>query len=229
MFETLIFIFLGIGFFSFRQNFSHLSVGIFFITLALMLIGRMFNIFLCSRITNLTRHDNHIDNKKQFFLWFSGARGAMAFALSLKSVKDFPEVGYTFLLLTLFLTLFTIIYTSLFLDYTLHKCEVIYHVEADNFDENFEEKNCFQRIKKSVGDFNTKYIMKTVYRDHKEEGRMSSPEIHSKRDVLKNSSDEHSGHHEKNFKMDHLYEEGKKEDSLQEKRNVPIKNMHLFE
>jgi len=60
----------------------------------------------------------------------------MAFALSIKSVTDFPEVGPIFLLLTLIITAFTLIYSSIFLETTLNKCGIVIKEDEQSLEEN---------------------------------------------------------------------------------------------
>jgi len=62
----------------------------------------------------MSRYKNLIDNKKKFFLWFAGARGAMAFALAIKTeeVLKNKDKGGTILFLTLIITLFTVSYLN---------------------------------------------------------------------------------------------------------------------
>lgn len=55
----------------------------------------------------------------------------MAFALAIKSKFDLPRVGSIFFLLTLIVTAFTLIYSALFLETTLHKCDVILKEESN--------------------------------------------------------------------------------------------------
>ncbi|KAF3794994.1 Sodium/hydrogen exchanger 6 [Nymphaea thermarum] len=50
------------------------------------------NVFSCAFLVNLVRPANRqIPTKHQKALWYSGLRGAMAFALALQSVHDLPE------------------------------------------------------------------------------------------------------------------------------------------
>ena len=55
--------------------------------------SRFANIWVCTRVVNLLRHpEMHVPEKHEFMLWFSGLRGAIAFALSLQAVEDLPGV-----------------------------------------------------------------------------------------------------------------------------------------
>ena len=111
-----------------------------------------------------TSRKEKLDGKKQLFLWFAGCRGAMAFALSIKSIIDFPENGKIFLVITLIIALFTLLYSTFFLDCTLRKCEITNFCNADNFDENILSKNpnCFDRFKLKIMNFNESYLKKCI-------------------------------------------------------------------
>ena len=129
----------------------------------IILLSRFLNIVTCTYLLNTSRKEK-LDGKKQFFLWFAGCRGAMAFALSIKSIIDFPENGKIFLVLTLIIALFTLLYSTLFLDCTLKKCGITDFCDADNFDQNILSKNpnCFDRFKVSIMNFNENYFKKCI-------------------------------------------------------------------
>ena len=120
------------------------------------------NIIICSFFANLSR-DKYtiIDFKKQFFLWFSGVRGAMAFALAIKSKFDFPGVGSMFLLLTLIITAFTFIYSSFLLEDTLYKCGIIILEEDIDSSEKFPntEKDNFGKIKEMMYNLHAGFLI----------------------------------------------------------------------
>ncbi|KAG4946068.1 hypothetical protein JHK87_042075 [Glycine soja] len=66
---------------------SILFTGIIFIGIA-----RAANVFSCAYLVNLVRPTHRkIPSKHQKALWYSGLRGAMAFALALQSIHDLPE------------------------------------------------------------------------------------------------------------------------------------------
>ena len=148
------------------------------ILILITLFSRFINIYICTKLLNKSRKEP-IDAKKQFFLWFAGCRGAMAFALSIKSIIDFPEKGKVFLVLTLIIALFTLIYSTLFLDYTLNECgiinkntnENINDIDIDNDSINnsnilsIEKKtngNCFDLFKIKIINFNKNYLKKYI-------------------------------------------------------------------
>ena len=77
--ESMVFAYLGMAIFSFSHSFKPAFV---IWTLILCLVGRAINIFPISVIVNKFR-EHQIDFKKQFIMWFSGLRGAIAFSLAL--------------------------------------------------------------------------------------------------------------------------------------------------
>ncbi|XP_056015707.1 sodium/hydrogen exchanger 8-like isoform X2 [Ostrea edulis] len=103
--ETCVFAYLGLAFFSFK-----LMVKPAFViwSIALVLLGRAFNIFPLSFIMNYFR-EHKITRNNQFIMWFSGLRGAIAFALSLHLEFE-QEKRYVLVTATLIIVLFTIFF-----------------------------------------------------------------------------------------------------------------------
>ncbi|XP_061197565.1 sodium/hydrogen exchanger 8-like [Saccostrea echinata] len=103
--ETCVFAYLGLALFSFK-----LTVKPAFViwSIALILIGRACNIFPLSFIMNYFR-EHKITRKNQFIMWFSGLRGAIAFALSLHLEFE-QEKRYVLVTATLIIVLFTVIF-----------------------------------------------------------------------------------------------------------------------
>ena len=82
--ETLVFLFLGIGLVVFDHPFSECGWGTIFTTILNLNIARFLNIWICSFIVNRYRSEGTKFNfKTQFVMWFSGLRGAMAYAIAL--------------------------------------------------------------------------------------------------------------------------------------------------
>jgi NhaP-type Na+/H+ or K+/H+ antiporter len=106
--ESLIFIFLGMGMFSFGLPFEKMGLGLFLVMLAAVLVGRAVNIFGNTAFLNMFRI-HKISGAFQFLMWFSGLRGAIAFALAIDSLKRFPENGDVILTLTLLYAVITIL------------------------------------------------------------------------------------------------------------------------
>ncbi|XP_033754678.1 sodium/hydrogen exchanger 8-like [Pecten maximus] len=105
MAETCVFAYLGLAFFSFK-----LIVKPAFViwSIVLILIGRALNIFPLSFLLNYFR-EHKITRRMQFIMWFSGLRGAIAFALSLH-LEFSPEKRYVLVTATLIIVLFTVMF-----------------------------------------------------------------------------------------------------------------------
>ncbi|PIN20050.1 Sodium/hydrogen exchanger protein [Handroanthus impetiginosus] len=88
--ETFVFIYMGFDIAMEKHSGSHM--GFIFFSILLIGIARAANVFSCSYLVNLVRPSHRkIPMKHQKALWYSGLRGAMAFALALQSVHDLPE------------------------------------------------------------------------------------------------------------------------------------------
>ncbi|XP_078688149.1 sodium/hydrogen exchanger 8-like isoform X1 [Branchiostoma floridae x Branchiostoma belcheri] len=103
--ETCVFAYLGLAIFSFRHNFKPAFVVW---SIVLCLLGRAVNIFPLSYIVNIFR-DHKITKKMQFVMWFSGLRGAIAYALSLHLELE-GEKRHVIITTTLIIVLFTILF-----------------------------------------------------------------------------------------------------------------------
>mmetsp|Transcript_595 Transcript_595/g.1294 ORF Transcript_595/g.1294 Transcript_595/m.1294 type:complete len:291 (-) Transcript_595:156-1028(-) len=79
--EHLVFVYMGMGFFTGR--FTRWDPTLIAAAIVLCLVARVFNTFPLSALANLTRPEpTKISPKMQVVIWFSGLRGAIAFALS---------------------------------------------------------------------------------------------------------------------------------------------------
>lgn len=106
LFETFIFIYLGMALFAFKHAWDPVLI---ILMLPIMLISRALNIFPISFAVNLTRKVHHkIPMNQQIMLWFGGLRGAMAFALSISVPTREPFSDRVFLTTTLVVAIFTI-------------------------------------------------------------------------------------------------------------------------
>jgi sodium/hydrogen exchanger 3 len=79
--ETLVFVYLGLALFTSESN-----IDIVFIVAGIIVISiaRAANIYPLTFLVNLSRpRERWITQKYQFFMWFAGLRGAIAFVLSL--------------------------------------------------------------------------------------------------------------------------------------------------
>ncbi|KAF3520246.1 hypothetical protein DY000_02062131 [Brassica cretica] len=83
--ETFVFIYMGFDIAMENHSWSHVGFILFSIV-------RAANVFGCGYLVNLVRPAHRkIPMTHQKALWYSGLRGAMAFALALQSVHDLPE------------------------------------------------------------------------------------------------------------------------------------------
>ncbi|KAK7077214.1 Sodium/hydrogen exchanger 8 [Halocaridina rubra] len=101
--ECTVFIYLGLAIFSFKHQF-HIALVIW--SIVLCLLGRAMNIFPLSWLVNKFR-DHKISYKMMFIMWFSGLRGAIAYALSLH-LEFSDEKRHVIVTTTLIIVLFTI-------------------------------------------------------------------------------------------------------------------------
>ena len=76
--------------------------------IVVLFIARAANVIICSLLLNLKVRKTIISVKMQVMSFFSGLRGAMAFALAMESIEDYPRRGRIMLLITITFALFTI-------------------------------------------------------------------------------------------------------------------------
>jgi len=102
--ETFVFVYMGINVFSFSPKVNW-DPGFVVIATLLCPVGRAFNIFPLSFLSNLLRREK-ITWKLQVALWFSGLRGAIAFALALNArTPHAPSLVAATIMIILFTTL----------------------------------------------------------------------------------------------------------------------------
>ena len=81
-----------------------------FLTIINLNIARFLNIWIVSWILNEFRtQENQLTNKHKMVMMFSGLRGAMAYALALKSTLDFV-IGPIILIVTLIYSIISILF-----------------------------------------------------------------------------------------------------------------------
>mmetsp|Transcript_38347 Transcript_38347/g.98738 ORF Transcript_38347/g.98738 Transcript_38347/m.98738 type:complete len:536 (-) Transcript_38347:133-1740(-) len=117
--ELFIFIYLGLALFSFDEFWdcaaasSTISehVSLIIVTILICLVTRVMNVLPNIAIVNAFRPKHHkINAKFQLVIWYSGLRGAMAFALSVKAMIAFRTNGVMIMTLTIFVVIVTVIF-----------------------------------------------------------------------------------------------------------------------
>ncbi|WOL06384.1 sodium/hydrogen exchanger 6-like isoform X2 [Canna indica] len=135
--ETFIFIYMGFDIAMEPRSWSHIS----FIFFSILFIGvaRAAHIFSCAYLINMIRPANsQIPLRHQKALWYSGLRGAMAFALALQSVHDLPD-GHGKIILTA--TTAIVVITVLLIGGSTGRMLEALEVVGDGHSGSFEEEN----------------------------------------------------------------------------------------
>jgi len=102
--ETLIFGYLGLALFSFDEAFD---IGFIICGIVVMLVARAAQVFPISWFVNWIRpKETQISWKYQLFIWYSGLRGGIAFALSLSTPGP---IGIAMFSTTLVIIIFTVV------------------------------------------------------------------------------------------------------------------------
>jgi sodium/hydrogen exchanger 8 len=122
--ETLVFLFLGMGLFAFDHPYQELSILFVLLTIVNLFVARALNIGIVSWLVNKGRSsESKIGLNMQFVMWISGLRGAMAYALALKSSAEL-SIGPVILTDTLIFSLMTILIIGTMLNPILSKLDV---------------------------------------------------------------------------------------------------------
>ncbi|GAY35443.1 hypothetical protein CUMW_016370, partial [Citrus unshiu] len=154
--ETFVFIYMGFDIAMEKHSWSHLGF-IFFsiVSLLFIIVARGFliklcinlcraaNVFSCAYLVNLARPAHRqIPLKHQQALWYSGLRGAMAFALALQSVHDLPEGhGQTIFTATTAIVVLTVLLIGGSTGTMLEALQVVGDAHDGHLGENFEGNN----------------------------------------------------------------------------------------
>ncbi|QDZ19404.1 sodium/hydrogen exchanger [Chloropicon primus] len=126
--ETFVFIYMGLSLFLGHQTFDMVSMWVLFlIAFVGMLLARVCNVFPGTLLVNTRRNSlRKISKNHQIFLWFSGLRGAIAFALAMKSTADVgDEAGAVIFSTTLLIVLVTVLVFGGFTPFMLSKLDVL--------------------------------------------------------------------------------------------------------
>ena len=114
--ESFVFIYMGLATFTYEQDWDHWPIIV--VAIVAMLISRLFNIYPNAFLVNCYRPDKKkIPKSYQHIMWFSGLRGAIAFALGLEAAEgyairadtDTPGAGLCILTITLSIVIFTVL------------------------------------------------------------------------------------------------------------------------
>jgi sodium/hydrogen exchanger 8 len=107
---------MGLATFTYEQDWDHWPIIV--VAIVAMLISRLFNIYPNAFLVNCYRPDKKkIPKSYQHIMWFSGLRGAIAFALGLEAAEgyairadtDTPGAGLCILTITLSIVIFTVL------------------------------------------------------------------------------------------------------------------------
>eukprot|EP01064_Diplonema_japonicum_P028708 TRINITY_DN4471_c3_g3_i1.p1 TRINITY_DN4471_c3_g3~~TRINITY_DN4471_c3_g3_i1.p1 ORF type:complete len:688 (+),score=77.30 TRINITY_DN4471_c3_g3_i1:38-2065(+) len=132
--ETYVFILLGEAFWDSKHEWN---VGFIAMVYVAMLVARAVNIFPLSALANRNRKQQKVTGKMQFFMWFSGLRGAIAFGLALltltaaeKNNGDHPDknisenIARVFVSTTLVMVIITVLIMGAFTEFILSRLEL---------------------------------------------------------------------------------------------------------
>lgn len=122
--ETLVFIFLGLGLTAFNHPYQKMGFAMVPLTILNLSIARALNIGIVSYLVNKSRNHRKITRKFQFVMWLAGLRGAMAYALALKSTFDFDK-GPIMLIVTLIYAFISILGVGSFMNPILDRLDVV--------------------------------------------------------------------------------------------------------
>lgn len=139
--ETFVFIYMGFDIAMEKHSWSH--VGFIFFSILFIIVARAANVFSCAYLVNLVRPVNRkIPIKHQKALWYSGLRGAMAFALALQSVHDLPDGhGQTIFTATTAIVVLTVLLIGGSTGTMLEALEVVGDIHDGPLGESFEGNN----------------------------------------------------------------------------------------
>ncbi|EAS03124.2 transporter, monovalent cation:proton antiporter-2 (CPA2) family protein (macronuclear) [Tetrahymena thermophila SB210] len=156
-FENLVFIFIGIGLVSFDLAWKEMGASLFILGFLIINLARYFNIEIITYMLNRYRTKNKINKTFRFIMWFSGFRGAMAYALSMKSMEQFTESYYGRIMLTITLLYANInifIHASILLPIaTKLKIQKNFNIlEEQNQNQNPQEQVAYQGFWNKVKD-----------------------------------------------------------------------------
>ncbi|KAH6777186.1 Na+/H+ antiporter 6 [Perilla frutescens var. frutescens] len=142
--ETFVFIYMGFDIAMEQHSWSH--IGFIFFSILFIGIARAANVFSCAYLVNLVRPSHRkIPMEHQKALWYSGLRGAMAFALALQSVHDLPEGhGQTIFTATTAIVVLTVLLIGGSTGTMLESLHVVGDGHETSLGESFEANNGYR-------------------------------------------------------------------------------------
>ena len=89
--EIFVFVYIGCALFTEQQAWDKPSTWMFILwSLVALAVSRYLNVYPSTAFINMLRpHEQHIPDNHKHMLWFSGLRGAMAFALAMLANSEF--------------------------------------------------------------------------------------------------------------------------------------------
>jgi solute carrier family 9 (sodium/hydrogen exchanger), member 8 len=105
--EIFVFVYIGCALFTEHQAWGSVSTWAFIVmSLVALAVSRYLNVYPCTAFVNLLRPaESRIPETHKHMLWFSGLRGAMAFALASRARNelDNSRTGHVILTCTFFM------------------------------------------------------------------------------------------------------------------------------
>jgi sodium/hydrogen exchanger 8 len=176
--EVLVFIFLGLGLFSFDLSFSSLGIGLFCSALLATLLARACNILCCSALLNCFRR-HKISFSFQLVMWIAAPRGAIAFALSISALREFGNEGEAMLTFTLLYSILSvssmqICLVGVFIAPLLQRLPVTAKDDEEQYSDSVMDDNssCIKRLKAKAQAIEQDYLYPFFVSEDKPTGLM---------------------------------------------------------
>jgi len=194
--EQIVFLFLGIGLFAFNHPYQQMGWGLVVTTILNLNFARFLNIWIVTSLVNCSRTESKLSRNMQTVMWVSGLRGAMAYALALKSTSDLA-IGPIILIDTLIYAFITILGVGSILNPILERLGVK-RTEQDRRDDLNEanlppepivQRTCAHRIKNRVRKFDNEYFSPLFIKDIKNIQRRNLAESFAETDSRTSSRD----------------------------------------
>ncbi|CAD8143106.1 unnamed protein product [Paramecium octaurelia] len=168
IFENSVFIFIGIGVIGFNLPYKETGFGIVISTFLAINLSRYFFVFVITKFANQFRSIHTINEYQMNMLWFSGLRGAMAYALSIQTIILYGPIGEVLLTISIAIIMINIYVQGVMLDPILTKY-------SQNLIENYEveeqekSKNIFKQIKEGISQIDNLFIQICLSENNDEE------------------------------------------------------------